>query len=128
MFIGFANFYWCFIQGFSKITAPLISLLKTTELFKKFASKTFEANKNKVVDDSSDKTDKTVKNLSENLMYISNIKVKSKSTFLIPNAKKIFNHWQLAFFKVLIFWYFDLKNCIQIKTSTLSYSIGGILS
>ena len=29
MFIGFANFYCRFIQGFSKIAAPLTSILKT---------------------------------------------------------------------------------------------------
>ncbi len=30
VFLGFANFYQRFIQGFSKITAPLTSMLKTT--------------------------------------------------------------------------------------------------
>ena len=30
VFLGFANFYRQFIQGFSKIAAPLISMLKTT--------------------------------------------------------------------------------------------------
>ena len=30
VFIGFANFYWRFIQGFSKIAAPLTSMLKTS--------------------------------------------------------------------------------------------------
>ena len=31
VFIGFANFYQRFIQGFSKIAAPLTSMLKTTK-------------------------------------------------------------------------------------------------
>ena len=31
LFIRFANFYWQFIQGFSQITVPLTSLLKTTK-------------------------------------------------------------------------------------------------
>ena len=31
VFLGFANFYWRFIQGFSRIAAPLTSILKTTE-------------------------------------------------------------------------------------------------
>lgn len=31
MFLGFANFYWRFIQGFNYIITPLISKLKTTE-------------------------------------------------------------------------------------------------
>ena len=30
VFLGFANFYWQFIQGFSCIAAPLTSMLKTT--------------------------------------------------------------------------------------------------
>ena len=30
VFIGFANFYWRFIQGLSKIAAPLTSILKTS--------------------------------------------------------------------------------------------------
>ena len=29
VFLGFANFYWQFIQGFYKIIAPFISMLKT---------------------------------------------------------------------------------------------------
>ena len=31
VFIDFANFYWQFIQDFSKIAAPFTSMLKTTE-------------------------------------------------------------------------------------------------
>ncbi len=30
VFLGFANFYWRLIQGFSKLAAPLTSMLKTT--------------------------------------------------------------------------------------------------
>ena len=37
VFLGFANFYWQFIQGFSRIAVPLISMLKTTRLFDKLA-------------------------------------------------------------------------------------------
>ena len=32
VFLDFANFYWRFIQGFSKIAAPFTSILKTTGL------------------------------------------------------------------------------------------------
>ena len=31
VFLGFANFYWRFIQGFSKIAGPLILVLRTTQ-------------------------------------------------------------------------------------------------
>ena len=34
VFLGFANFYWRFIQGFNKIARPLISMLRTTRLAK----------------------------------------------------------------------------------------------
>ena len=37
VFLGFANFYWQFIQGFSRITASLISILKTTKSLDKSA-------------------------------------------------------------------------------------------
>ena len=30
LFIGFTNFYWHFIEGFNKITAPLTLILKTS--------------------------------------------------------------------------------------------------
>ena len=35
VFLGFVNFYWQFIQGFSRIAAPLTSMLKTTRSFDK---------------------------------------------------------------------------------------------
>ena len=35
VFLGFANFYWQFIQGFSRIAAPLTSMLKTIAPLKK---------------------------------------------------------------------------------------------
>ena len=46
--IDFANFYWHFIQGFSRIATLLISLLKATELLDS-ASKTFKADEDEVV-------------------------------------------------------------------------------
>lgn len=33
----------------------------------------------------------------------------------------------MAFVKALIFWHFDLKHYICIKTDALNYAIGGIL-
>lgn len=32
VFLGFANFYWCFIQGINQIAAPLTLMLKTIEV------------------------------------------------------------------------------------------------
>ena len=79
MFINFANFYWRFIQSFSKIAALLIFLLKMTRLYEKLAPKTFRANNNKVVNDGGGRTNETVVNLFENkkskkLTYVLKIK------------------------------------------------------
>lgn len=49
MFLGFANFYRYFIQGFSKITVSLTSILKTIELSKILVSITINANNNEVI-------------------------------------------------------------------------------
>ena len=96
MFINFANFYQHFIQGFSKIAALLKSSLKITKL-SKLAPKVFKADNYKVVDNDNSKTNKTVINLFKNnkfrnFIYISNIRVTRKPTFLTFNTKKVFNY------------------------------------
>ena len=48
VFIGFANFYWCFIWDFSKIVAPLTLLLKATGS-SDLAPKAFRTDDDKVV-------------------------------------------------------------------------------
>ena len=60
MFIGFANFYWRFIQGFSKIAAPLTSMLKTSSQLVGTLSATGIDN-NKVVGSSSKNNKKLAK-------------------------------------------------------------------
>ena len=106
LFIGFANFYQCFIQSFSKIAAFLPLLLKTTGLLD-LASKTFKVNDDKIagVDN---KANKTAVNLSKNeksrkLTCVPNIEAIGEPNFLNPNIKKAFNHLQLAFIKAPIF-------------------------
>lgn len=47
---------------FSKIAAPLISILKTTRLSDLLAPKLFKANNNKIVRDNSNRYNKKVKN------------------------------------------------------------------
>ena len=66
VFIGFANCYKSFIQGFSTIAAPLISLLKTTGSSDKSAPKAFKADGNEVVGGGGSKANETVINLSKN--------------------------------------------------------------
>ena len=112
MFIGFPNFYWRFIQDFSRIAASFTSLLKTTRSSDKLTLKTFGTNDNKVVGGGSGRANETVVNLSKNnksrnLSCIPNIGATKKLNFLTPNAKKAFNYLWLAFIKAPILEHFD---------------------
>ena len=106
VFLGFTNFYWRFIRGFSRIAAPLISLLKTIRSSDS-ASKAFRADDNEVVCSGGGKANETVmnsskNNKSKNSTRVPNIKATGEPNFLTPNAKKAFNHLRLAFIKALI--------------------------
>ena len=97
MFIGFINFYWRFIQDFSKIAAPLTLMLKTTRLFDKLAPKAFKAGNNEVFGGDGGRADEAVVNLSKNKKskkstYVPNVGAIGEPNFLISNAKKAFNH------------------------------------
>ena len=132
MFIGFANFYWRFIQSFSRIVALLTSLLKTTELSES-APKAFKADDNEVVSGGSGRANGTVVNLSKNeksrkSICVPNIGATREPNFLTPNAKKAFNHLRLAFIKAPILWHFDLESHICIEIDASSYAIGEVLS
>ena len=96
-FIGFANFYWRFIQGFSRVAITLILILKTTRLSKKLASKASRADSNKVVRGVSNRTDKIVKNLPLFKTHVPNIGATEEFKFLAPSAKKAFKQLKLAF-------------------------------
>ena len=132
VFIGFANFYQRFIQGFNKIVALLTFLLKTTGLSESIP-KAFKANDDKIFGNSSSKANGTVVNLSKNKKSrkstcISNIGAMKKPNFLTSNAKKAFNYLQLAFIKALILQHFDSKSHIWIETDILGYAIGEVLN
>ena len=77
MFIGFTNFYLCFIQDFSKIAILPILMLKTTKLSNNGSIR------------GSDISDKIVVELfiSKKAIYISNIRVIEELNFLTPNIK-----------------------------------------
>ena len=57
-----------------------------------------------------------------------NIGAIENPNFLTPNAKKTFNHLQLAFIKARILQHFDLESHIRIETNVSSYAIGGVLN
>ena len=97
------------------------------------APKMFRADDNKIVGGGGSKTNQIVVNLvknkkSRNLTHMPNIRATGKPNFLTPNAKKAFNHLQLAFIKATIFWHFDWESHIRIKIDISSYAIGEMLS
>ena len=63
VFIGFANFYQRFIQGFNRIAKLLTSILKTTRLANS-VPKALEVDYNKIVEKDG-RADKMVRNLSK---------------------------------------------------------------
>ena len=143
VFLGFANFYWRFIQVFSRIAAPLSSMLKISKCteFKTRPRKggvkvggskaghdgskldENELNSGEVDGDEvkSNKVEKKVQNLS-----------KSKKTvgldFFTPKAKLAFIKLRQAFFKAPIFHHFDPEGHIWIETDVLGYVIGRVFS
>ena len=132
VFIGFANFYWRFIRGFSRIAAPLTSLLKTTRL-SDLALKAFRADDDEFVGSGGGKANETIMNLfknnkSRNSMHVPNIGATGEPNFLTSDAKKAFNHLRLAFIKALILRHFDPESHIRIETDASGYAIGGVLS
>ena len=91
VFIGFANFYWHFIQSFNRIAAPLTSMLKTIRLLD--LAPRLAANDNEVVGDGGKANNrnsfKKLKNIKSGIQ--TRIGATKKLTFLTSIAKKAFN-------------------------------------
>ena len=98
IFLGFANFYKCFIQVFSKMTKSLTFILKTSS--KTRSAKNLPANmadNAKVGGGSGNCKDKIVKK-----SFLSK-KSNKAIGYLIPNARVTFTQERKAFTKALIF-------------------------
>ena len=75
MFLGFANFYRCFIRGFSKIARPLTLILKTGSINPSKNSLTKIVEDNKVVSRSNDSSQILAKSKkSKNCQILANFK------------------------------------------------------
>ena len=125
VFIGFVNFYWQFIQGFSRIVAPLTSMLKTTGL----SHSAQRDNDNEVVRGGDDKNlskSKKSKNAKSGIQICIGATV--EPTFLTPSAREAFNQLRQAFTEALILRHFDPECYIRIETDASGYAIEGVLS
>ena len=122
VFIGFTNFYRRFIQGLSKITAPLTSMLKMSLQ----SAGTLPVT---VVDDSEIvRSSGRNKRKSAKSNFTKPMRGAEEPSFLTLNARHAFTQLKQTFTKALIFRHFDLEQHIQIKTDASGYAIGGVLS
>ena len=72
----------------------------------------------------SEKSKKLLKNKN-----LSNIDIiEAEPSFLIFDAKTVFNCIQLAFTKISIPSFFNLEYYMEIETNALGYSVGGVLN
>ena len=140
VFLGFANFYRRFIQGFSRIAAPLTSMLETAEP-KKGGDGVGGDNRagrdgidgNGMDDVEVDGGEVEVDEVGKKGRKTSKSKKSSNSKtvgsdFLTPGAKLAFTKLRQAFLKALILHHFNPERHIQIETDASGYTIGGVLS
>ncbi len=141
VFLGFANFYRRFIRNFSRIAAPLTSMLRITD-DEALSIQAIRNEKNQYAlanagagGGAGDGTGggKSIKNLSTAAKLAKSkkpnfAKSNSRTDFLTLGAKEAFIHLRKAFTKALIFRHFDLNRHIWIETDASGYTIDGILS
>ena len=122
VFLGFANFYRRFIQGFSKIARLLILMLITTRSAENSSLSMAEdaevggVDGGNCEDETVERSPLTSKNLN------------GATGYLTPGAKRAFTQLRQAFIKAPILRHFDLECHIQIETDASGYAIGGVLS
>ena len=125
VFLGFANFYRCFIQSFSKIAGSLTSMLRRS--FTTWSSKNLLLSINAAEVDEvaigggGDRKDETVrKSLSKNLNVATG--------YLTLDNRQAFTQLRQTFTKAPILWHFDLECHIRIETNVSGYAIDEVLS
>ena len=147
VFLGFANFYWRFIQGFSKIAAPLTSILKTTKSpdvskpdvgngdgevvrFGFGGGGELAKKSGKLPKSGNSKGKKSAK--SKKLLKSGNSPnfdaKKAGPNFLTPKARAAFNRLRLVFTAALILQHFDPECHIRIEMDASGSAISGVLS
>ena len=121
-FIGFANFYRRFIQSFSKIAAPLTSMLKTN-LLPAGTLPVTAVDDSEVVGSSGGNEGKSAKS-----DFTKPVRGAEEPSFLTPDARRAFTQLRQAFTEAPILRHFNPERHIRIKTDASGYAIGGVLS
>ena len=122
VFIGFANFYRRFIQGFSKIAALLTSMLKTSAKPAGVLPAIGVDNK-KVFGSSGGNKKKSAKS-----NFTKPMRGAEELSFLTLDTRRAFTQLRQAFTEAIILRHFDPKHYIRIKTNASGYAIGSVLS
>ena len=122
VFLEFANFYWHFIQDFSKIAGPFTLMLRTTRSAENSSLLMAEDAEVGSVG-AGDCEDKTVK---RSLLISKNLN--GSTGYLTSKAKLVFTQLRKAFTGALILQQFDWECHIRIETDASGYAIGGVLS
>ena len=141
VFLGFANFYCCFIHGFSRITASLTSILKMspTSTTQKLINLVDEFGRGDRSENEAKKASASTKGPTgadylsfDHVSYsVSNIVsnfAKNASNYLTTDAKRAFNQLCQAFIEAPIFQHFDPEQYIRVETNALKHIISGVLS
>ncbi len=140
--LGFANFYRRFIQGFSRLAAPLTSMLKTTSaagpanleqggqgIQVEDQGEKKPAQKSRKGQPKGQKTAKSKKWIRAEKIETSRAKnLGQSSSFLTTDTRRAFTELRQAFVEAPILNYFDQECHIGIETDASGYAIGGILS
>ncbi len=149
--LGFANFYRRIIKGFSKIAAPLTSMLRTTAASPKGPQETTGKVRKEATGKTREETGsevesggikiggvelvkgKKLKNLAK-AKTLKFLKVTLPGTapearlFLTPKARLAFTRLRQAFTEAPILHHFDPERHIRIETDASGYAIGGMFS
>ena len=122
VFLGFANFYWCFIKGFNKIAGPLKLML---EIIRLAGNLSLSVAENAEIDsigggDCNNKMVERLPLISKNL--------NGATGYLTPNTKWAFTQLRQTFTKATILQHFDPECHIRIEIDASGYAISEILS
>ena len=125
VFLGFANFYWHFIQSFSKIAWPLTSMLKT--------SSATRLSKNLLLSIDVAEVDEVgvggVSDCENEMVGRSPSKNSNRAIgYLTSDVRRVFTQLRQVFTKAPILQHFDPEYHIRIETDISGYAIGRILS